>query len=63
MFSNDSGRQLVGQMQNQHPEMFEAAAAAAAQAGFANPDGSNPNPAADSSDSGAPKDPTDAKPQ
>lgn len=29
-----SGRQLVGQMRNQNPEMFEAAAQAAAQAGL-----------------------------
>lgn len=46
-----SGRQLVGQMRNQNPEMFEAAAQAAAQAGLggigenADPgNGGGPNP-------------------
>lgn len=46
-----SGRQLVGQMRNQNPEMFEAASTAAAQAqadlggnfGGENPNG-GPNP-------------------
>lgn len=51
---HNSGRQLVGQMRTQNPEMFEAATAAAAQAtlggnvdpnnpGANNPDPSNPD--------------------
>lgn len=39
-----SGRQLVGQMRTQNPEMFEAATQAAAQATLGNMDNpSNPN--------------------
>lgn len=37
------GRQLVGQMRNQNPEMFEAAAAAAAQANLTGDENVNPN--------------------
>lgn len=43
-----SGRQLVGQMRNQNPEMFEAAAQAAAQAGLGGL-GENANPNTDGS--------------
>lgn len=37
-----SGRQLVGQMRTQNPEMFEAATQAAAQATMGNLDPNNP---------------------
>lgn len=40
------GRQLVGQMRDQNPELFEAASAAAANSGLGdfNPDSSNNGP-------------------
>lgn len=41
-----SGRQLVGQMRDQNPDLFEAATAAAANSGLGefNPDSSNNGP-------------------